>query len=415
MSAAWWQTAGARPHDARRVRPADLLVAAALLAIGYVGTGPAGLDQPGSVTPDALAYVLVTAAVAPLVWWRRLPVQVFGITATATAVYLAFGYPFGPILLASALAAGGLAARRPLRSVTVPAAVFDLVALGAALAFWLVRSGPPSDVGLTGVVNLLVWAGVWLALPCAIGVAVRVRGEANARVRAEQARRAVSEERLAMAQDVHDVVGHGLAVIAMQAGVGLHVLDRNPLRAREALEAIRSTSREALDGLRAELDTMRGRDVTAPRRPRAGIPEVPALVERVRSAGVDVRLDLDAATDEVPEQVHLAAYRIVQESLTNVLRHAGPSAAAHVVVRRDDDGELRVDVTDSGRGPALGARGDGNGITGMRERATRLGGTLDAASGPGGGFAVRARLPLTPPDHPPDHPAHDPVPARPHA
>lgn len=405
---------GARQSDAEGVRLADLLLAGGLLALGFVGTGEAGADQPGSVAPDALAYVLVTAAFVPLVWWRRLPVLVLGVTAAATAAYLALGYPFGPILFAIAVAAGGVGARRPLRTVTVPAALLELVVLAGAAASWLVRAGPPAAVGVGGAVTLLAWACVWLALPFAIGVAVRVRGEANARLRAERARRAVSEERLAMAQEVHDVVGHGLAVIAMQAGVGLHVLDRNPLRAREALEAIRSTSTEALDGLRAELETMRGRDVTASRRPGAGLSEVPALVERVRSAGVDVRLDLDAA-DEVPEHVDLAAYRIVQESLTNVLRHAGSSAAAHVVARRGDDGQLHVDVTDSGRGPALGALGDGSGIAGMRERATQLGGTLDASSGPGGGFAVRARLPLTTPDHAPDHPAHDPVPARPPA
>lgn len=397
MSVPWWPGAaeGTQPRDAEQVRPADLLVVAALVFVGYLGTGPAGADQVGSARPDAVAYVLVTVAVVPLVWWRRLPVQVFGVTAAATAVYLALGYPFGPILFPGALAASGLAARRPLRSVALPAALVGLVALGTAAGSWLVRSGPPTDGGLIGIFTLLAWAGVWLALPCAIGVAVRVRGEANARVRAEQARRAVSEERLAMAQEVHDVVGHGLAVIAMQAGVGLHVLDRNPRRAREALEAIRVTSREALDGLRGELETMRGRDATALHRPGAGVAEVAALVDRVRSAGIDVRLDLDAATDDVPDRVDLAVYRIVQESLTNVLRHAGSSAAAHVAIRRDD-GQLHVDVTDTGRGTAAGALEDGSGIAGMRERAARLGGTLDASSRPGGGFAVRARLPLGP-------------------
>ncbi len=374
-------------------RAVDLLITAALLAFGFLGTAPAGTDQPSAVEPDALAYALVAAAALPLVWWRRWPVQVFAVTGAATVVYLALGYPFGPILFSGAFAAGALAARRPLRTALVAAAV-DLVAAGAAILFWLVEVRPGAGVGTTELAILVAWAVAWLMLPGAIGVAVRIRAEAVARVRAEQARRAVSEERLAMAQEVHDVVGHGLAVIAMQAGVGLHVLDRNPVRAREALEAIRATSKDALEGLRAELETMRGQGAgAAPRRAGAGLSEVAVLVDRVRSGGIDVQLDVDVATDDVPAEVDLAAYRIVQESLTNVLRHAGASATAHVrilLVR----GQLCLDVRDTGVGPPPGALNEGSGIAGMRERAARLGGSLDTAARAGGGFEVRARLPL---------------------
>jgi signal transduction histidine kinase len=235
-----------------------------------------------------------------------------------------------------------------------------------------------------------VWSAI-LAAAFATGSAARVRTESWRGVRAEQARRAASEEQLRMAQELHDVVGHGLAVIAMQAGVALHVLDRDPDKARESLEAIRTMSRESLDGLRTELAQLRaGGD--AERRPLPGVDDLALLVQRVREGGVDVRLEVTGPVAELPTEVGAAAYRIVQESLTNVLRHAGADAATVVV--RASEARLEVEVTDRGHGGTPAA--DGSGIRGMRERATALGGTLDAGPASGGGFRVRAVLPLSP-------------------
>jgi signal transduction histidine kinase len=243
----------------------------------------------------------------------------------------------------------------------------------------------------------LVWTPV-VAAAFALGATAQVRRESWAGVRAEQARRAASEEQLRMAQELHDVVGHGLAVIAMQAGVALHVLDREPEKARESLEAIRTMSRESLDGLRTELAQLRAGAGDVPeRRPLPGLADLDLLVARIRAGGVDVRLDVDAglATRELRTEVGAAAYRIVQESLTNVLRHADAEQASVTV--RSGDGELVVSVTDRGQGgqPA----GDGTGIRGMRERTAALGGTFEA--GPtADGFRVEARLPLEPEPEP---------------
>lgn len=191
-----------------------------------------------------------------------------------------------------------------------------------------------------------------------------------------------------MAQDLHDGVGHGLAVIAMQAGVALHVLEREPERARASLQAIRDTSRESLQALRAELSRLApGPDEPAARRPHNGMADLPGLVGRVRAGGLAVRLD--QTHDTVPDAVGTVAYLVVQESLTNVLRHSGASAA-EVTTRVDDAGGLLITVIDNGRG---GQVHEGMGIRGMRARVQALGGSIAIGSSPGG-FTVRARLPL---------------------
>jgi len=376
-----------------RIRVGDLGVAAAVLLFGLVGTGPAGANQPDALTPDVLAYVLVSLAAVSLVAWRWLPVHVFVLTGVVISVYLAIGYPYGPILFAGALAAAAMAAQRPLRLV-VMLGLADTALVAAAILVRAVELGP---VGWFNVVTHVLTAAVWVALPAAVGAAVRIRRESSTRVREEQARRAVSEERLRMAQEVHDVVGHGLAVIAMQAGAGLHVLDRDLEKARAALRAIQTTSRESLDGLRAELAALRGdagsADDGAPRRPSVGLSDVRLLVDRVRSGGLDVRLDLVEPARQVGDAVDLAAYRIVQEALTNVLRHAGPEATARVRIR-EQRGRLLVEVTDTGHGPTASALDEGSGISGMRSRAEDLGGSVEVATRAGGGVQVTAWLPL---------------------
>jgi signal transduction histidine kinase len=188
----------------------------------------------------------------------------------------------------------------------------------------------------------------------------------------------------------------------MQAGVALHVLYRDPVRAREALEAIRATSRSALDGLRAELDLLRTpQGESAPRRPAAGLADVDVLVERIRAGGVEVETRIDDGGG-LPREIDVAVYRILQESLTNVLRHSG-GRVARVRVHREN-GHLVVRVVDDGPGRADSTLppGAGAGIPGMRSRTEELGGTFDAGPRPSGGFAVTARLPVPPgPGSPP--------------
>jgi signal transduction histidine kinase len=192
-----------------------------------------------------------------------------------------------------------------------------------------------------------------------------------------------------MAQDLHDGVGHGLAVIAMQAGVALHVLDRDPAKARDSLLAIRETSRESLDALRAELTRLSTEPGGGQRTVRNGLADLPALVNRVRAGGLDV--DLRSDTGEVPEEVGAVAYLVVQEALTNVLRHSG-AASARVVVAHAS-GSVVVTVVDDGQG---GDVTEGLGIGSMRSRVERLGGALSV--GPGAqGFEVRAEIPMESP------------------
>lgn len=211
-------------------------------------------------------------------------------------------------------------------------------------------------------------------------------------MRSERAGRLVMQERLQMAQDVHDVVGHGLTLISLQAGAALHVLDQQPAKARDALEAIRTISKESLDGLRAELDAMRGYDGRpAPRRPPAHPADLGTLIERIRGSGLDVSVEGDAVGADLPREVEIATYRIAQEALTNVLRHAGPSVAVTVRLRHASDAVL-LEVIDTGQGNRDGAA-EGRGIRGMRARAEALGGELEAGPRQVGGFAVRGRIP----------------------
>jgi signal transduction histidine kinase len=218
-----------------------------------------------------------------------------------------------------------------------------------------------------------------------------LRHQAAAAARAEQERREASDERLLIAQELHDVLAHNISLINVQAGVGLHLMDSRPEQARDALTAIKQVSKETLGELRAVLDLLRG-DGSAPRTPTGGLGDLDTLVGRVRSPELDVRIERTGTERPMPPAVDLAAYRIVQEALTNVVRHA-PSA--HLVRVRLDygAGELVVRIDDDGRESASIGVG-GNGLPGMRERSTALEGQFEAGPRPGGGFAVRAVLPI---------------------
>lgn len=375
----------------RRFAVSDIWLSIPLLVVGLFGTGPAGDEQELSRHADGLAYALVALAGLSVVVRRRWPEATLTLCGAAIATYLTLGYPFGPILLTAPFAAYAVASRLPLRRSIVDTSVFYAVTLAAVMVRFV---DARVDWTWFGAVSWVVaWAAI-LGASVATGAAVRVRRESEVDVRAAAARRAVSEERLRMAQQLHDSVGHELAVIAMQAGVALHVLERDPSRAREALEAIRSTSRSSLDGLRAELAVLRAPESeSAPRRPAAGLADADVLVERIRAGGVDVEAKVDGGGG-LPPEIDVAAFRILQESLTNVLRHSA-STVARVRVHRDD-GILLIRVVDDGpaRADATLPPGAGTGLRGMRAQAEELGGTVDAGPRPDGGFAVTARLPI---------------------
>jgi signal transduction histidine kinase len=227
------------------------------------------------------------------------------------------------------------------------------------------------------------------------------RAETAERTREEEALRRVGEERLRIARDVHDVVAHAMVAINVQAGVGAHLLDRDPEQARRTLQDIKKLSGEALDDLRATLGAIRSEDEAAPVEPAHGLRDLEdlgELGESLRSAGVDVEVDIDPQVRTLPASVTTTGYRIVQEALTNVVRHAGGSRARVRVAR--EGGQVVIDVRDDGRGVApVGATssaGTGSGVRGMQERARAAGGTLSAGPLDGGGWQVLARLPVGP-------------------
>ncbi|CAL9366549.1 hypothetical protein SUDANB2_00761 [Streptomyces sp. enrichment culture] len=338
---------------------------------------------------DPFARVLLVVAASLLLWRKRYPVAVVFGTAGAVMVYLGAGYPYGPVLLTVALACFSAIVAGHRRAAW--AAMGTLWAGHVLVAHWLYQWLPPSgDSPAPWSAELVV--ATWVVAITAVAELFRVRREQWARERAERAeaaRRRADEERLRIARELHDVLAHSISVINVQAGVGLALLDSDPEQARSALTTIKAKSKEALGEVRQVLDTLRAPGA-APRTPAPGLDRLPELVEQAASAGLTVTVegrppDLAPGTD-------LAAFRILQEALTNVVRHSG-SRHARVHLAHDAD-VLRLRVDDDGPSTGAEAGGSGNGLAGMRERAAALGGTIAAGPRPDGGFRVLAVLPL---------------------
>ncbi|HVA73863.1 MAG TPA: histidine kinase [Acidimicrobiales bacterium] len=356
------------------------------------------------------AYALVVLAGLALIWRRVRPVPTLAVTVGLVTAYAAAGYVPGAALLEVYVALYTVA------TVESRSTAFTGGAVAAAMIF--VATGLGGPFGWLGGTNSVMVVCVVASIAVGIAVnarrqvfvAMKERAERAERDREEEARRRVDAERMRIARELHDVVAHTMSMINIQAGVAAHVLDDKPGQAAEALAAIKDASREGLRELRAILNVLRQADFgdgTAPA-PRLG--QLPALVDATTQAGVATTLRLDGdPPGGLPEGLELAAYRIVQESLTNVLRHAGPGASASVTVsfqpgrlilEVDDDGQ-RVLVGPGGAGiaaapvdmpAATAGTGAGAGIAGMRERAGAFGGTLEAGPRPDGGWRVRAVL-----------------------
>ena len=340
----------------------------------------------------ASGYLLLVGAGMALALRRRWPPLAYAGSLVCTGGYLLAGSPPGPILLAPFL---GL-----------------LVVLGAtrSLPVWIGSAVGGAAVlsAVHGVVYGWSWpvalfAGIWVGLSVVAGIALdarrrfvresRARAEWTQRSREEEARRRMVEERLQIAREMHDVIGHSLAVISLQAGVAEHLLAGRPEEARKAITAIRSVSKQALTELRSELAALRGEGLGgADRTPTPGLSALPALAAQMRDAGLRVDLDLPQRGAEVPEIVSTAAYRIVQELLTNVARHAGTGTRASVRAVLEPD-RLEVEIIDDGIGVSEPPR-EGGGLQGMRERAAALAGAFSAGRRKEGGFRVWASLPL---------------------
>jgi signal transduction histidine kinase len=357
--------------------------------------------SPAWRAPDALAWLLLVVGPVALVVRRRWPLGVLAVTVACGLAYAARTYPEGPSQLAVFPALFTVALTVPRRQAWLAAAVTAVEAAGAELFLYgdTMFDGEPLYAAVT--VLAAMWWGEAVRARRSYVAELRDRAERAERTREEEARRRVDEERLRIARELHDVVSHTIGVISVQAGVAAHLLHRRPDKAADSLAAIRQASDEALGELHAMLGVLRERDGDpggAPLSPAPGLAELDALVAQAAGAEVEVRVSLEGEPRRLPPAVDLAAYRVVQESLTNVVRHAGASRADITVSHHD--GRVEIQVVDDGHGAdhpsGNGSGGSGQGIPGMRERARALGGSLEAGPRPGGGFRVQASLPVSP-------------------
>ncbi|MDQ0676221.1 signal transduction histidine kinase [Pseudarthrobacter siccitolerans] len=375
----------------RRFRgPPTAFIVVAVAVFQIVGTVFASARQPDHRPVDALAVALLLLGPAALSLRRRAPLVMLPVTAAAVGAYLAMGYAWGPIFLSLALAIVFSAAAgkrwQTWGVAGVCAAVLVAVSLQQGDEASLVRAFAATS---------------WLAILVLLGEGVRLRTERVAeRRRQHEAREqaARDEYRLTLARDIHDVVAHSLSLINVRASVALHLGEKDPEQFRPALLAIKTASKESLAEIRQLLGVLRDDAPLSPSPLTIG--RVQELVDHARRAGIDVRLDLDLPVQtQLPGPVQEAAYRIVQESLTNVVRHSWARKAAVVLALEtagaagagNAGGLLSVTIDDDGAG-ATGVP-EGNGVTGMRERAAGLGGTLEVtALRPG--WRVRSVLPV---------------------
>ena len=383
----------------RSGRLVDIALALFVTVIQVLGGMVSLPVEPDSTPISAIAYALLVVSGVAVVARRRYPTAVFAITGAARLIYFAFDFPDRMSYLGLFLALYTLAAYGDgQRSLRIAAAGISVLSVG-----WLIAGADVEPLSAIGWVFFRIGAAI---ISTMLGEAARSRrvGAAAAQERAElaersrdeEARARVDAERLRIAREVHDTVAHAIAVINVQAGVSVHVLDKRPEQARDALRTIEQTSSRVLHEMRTILGVLRNGD---DREPHPGLDGIPELTEKARAAGLDIEMAAAAEVPAVPSAVGTAAYRIMQESITNVIRHAGPTRV-RVAVETEDD-SLRIRVIDDGRRTpetTPGRNGDtgGRGIIGMRERCQLLGGELHARPRTDGGFEVTARLPLAP-------------------
>ena len=380
-------------------RAADAVLATAVfLATAFLTDGPGDsiVIRPVSDVPIPALLVFAVASAA-LYWRRRAPLAVLGVAVLAWAVTLGSGYAdLGGVAIIALYSAGRYATEDRRAHVGVAAAIAVILVDG------LTDPAPWGEAVFGTVVLFVAWY---------VGRRLRLRGERAAQLLREQAaeaHRIMIEERTRIARELHDVVAHRVSLMTVQAGAAKAVAARDPEGALRAMGAVEEAGRQALDELRHLLGVLRPETDPDGLGPQPGLVDLPKLVEQVREAGLRVSLATDGVSAGLPARVDLFAYRIVQEALTNVLKHAGPGARTEVRLGADRSGiviEVLDDgpTTDKGLESASGRRSSdsdrpdgrsaGHGIVGMRERALLLGGTLDARPRPGGGFRVVAHLP----------------------
>jgi signal transduction histidine kinase len=365
--------------------PRGVDFAVAVVTFGVSVVNVATQDAEGVSEIPVAGFVMLAIGSVALFWWRTWSLAALGVALVMTVTWTAFRYPGNPVfhILVSLYAVGRY----------VPEWRTNLVALANALAVVLFGQVVDDDP-----VPNLVAALVVTTLPWYVGRRVRIRAVA-ARERAEylewkrttEVERAIADARAAIARELHDVVAHNVSVMTVQAGVARLVVADDPERAQEAIGAVEEAGRRALDELRHLLGVLRPETASGELGPQPAVNQVHRLVEQLKQTGMSISLAMDLQS-ELPVKVDLFAYRIVQEALTNVLKHGGVDAAAHVHLE-EADGHLDIEVTDTGTATST-VPGSGQGIVGMHDRAVLLGGPFEAGPRPEGGFRVLARLPI---------------------
>ena len=370
----------------------DSLAAVGLFVVSVSQPLVGPLAGRAELTAGEIAFSAIVCAALAL--RRRWPLPVLAVCSVGTALSIAFGAASNPSTLAVVIAVYTVAANTDRVTAIIAGTLTALILVAGAV--WASK-GSPLD---SEKVVLALWSGMATAVGDAVRsrrnyvTAVEERARRAEQSREEEARRRVAEDRLRIARDLHDVMAHHIALINVQAGVAGHVLRSNPAAAEEALGHVRRAGRTVLDELGTVLGVLRQSDeVAAPTEPAPTLGRLPELVDSFRDAGLAVNWLLSGEPYPLPAAVDVAAYRLLQESLTNVHKH-GAAARVRLAYR---PGELTIEVENAaapGRPPARPVAGTGHGLLGMRERVTAVGGTMHAGPRPGGGFRVRAVLPL---------------------
>ncbi|MEU5380225.1 sensor histidine kinase [Streptomyces sp. NPDC005968] len=352
-----------------------------------------GIDGHAVTPAPVWAYLLVAGAGLGLVWRRRHPRAVLVAALAGVLAFNALGYVGNAALVIPPIALYAVALTVPVRQSVALGAV-TLLTLGTIIVVSPFNSFGGSDTALCALVVVAVLGGIASANRRDYLAALRARSELVARTQEEEIRRTVDAERLRIARELHDVVAHTMSTINVQAGVASYVTSDLPPTAAEALRAIKTASKDGLRELRAILAVLRQADDPESNQPQPGLARLDPLVAGVSAAGLPTRIVSTGHPRPLAPAVDLAAYRIVQESLTNAIRHAGPATA--VVRISYNHSDVRLCITDTGRGPSATYPSTGHGLIGMRERAAAAGGSLTAGPAGNGGFEVNVLLPMEP-------------------
>ncbi|WP_424529633.1 sensor histidine kinase [Sphaerisporangium viridialbum] len=383
-----------RAWGSRHGRVVDVLVMAPLVFLCLVSAGNRGGHLPGIVSPGVPGYLALSAAlIAPLAWRRSRPVHVF--TAIALIAFLQWLAAIEPVPadVAVLVAMYSVASYRPLRWALAAGAIAEL-----GVCLLVVRYGQPSLLAFASgsVFAVAAWiAGIYANTRRRYLESLEERARRAEHERDQQVRIAAAAERARIARELHDVVAHNVSVMIVQADGAGYTIDSDPEQARRAVQTISSTGRQALAEMRRLVGVLRQDDAREEEyAPQPGVGDLDELMTHIRQSGLPVEFTVSGTHRDLPEGEQLVIYRIVQEALTNALKHGGPETRARVEMEYGPR-DIMLRVTDDGRGAAAPRSIDGHGLIGMRERVAMYDGSVHASPRPGGGFQVAVRLPVS--------------------